>query len=139
MNLSINDNTKESSNVEDDYGFFCEFDQTISTDYTTHTNQRNYKIDKTILKKLNDKYKYTVLNKNLFPMLTTIPTYYNFNLYKNRSPKSSKVMPILDEDYVIEKNNLQYNTKENTRLNYNLCLHSIFILSFCVSILIIFL
>jgi hypothetical protein len=137
MNLSINDNTKESSNVEDDYGFFCEFDQTISTDYTTHTNQRNYKIDKTILKKLNDKYKYTVLNKNLFPMLTKIPTYYNFNLYKNRSPKSSKVMPILDEE--IEKNNLQCNTKENTSFKYNLCVHSIFILSFCVSILLIFL
>jgi len=135
MNLSINDNTKESSNVEDDYGFFCEFDQTISTDYTTHTNQRNYKIDKTILKKLNDKYKYTVFNQNLLPTLKKMPTYYNFNLYKNRS----KVMPILDEDYIIEKNNLHCNTKENTRLNYNLCLHSIFILSFCVSILIIFL
>jgi len=139
MNLSINDNTTDSSNMEDDYGFFCEFDETISTDYTTHTNKCNYKIDKNILKKLNNKYKYTVFNQTLLPMLKKMPRYFNLNLYKDRSPKSSKVMPILDEDYVIEKNNLQHNTKENTSLKYKLCMHSVFILSFCVSILVIFL
>jgi len=139
MNSSVNDNTTDCSNMEDDYGFFCEFDETISSDYTTHTNKCNYKIDKNILKKLNNNYKYTVFNQNFLPMLKKMPRYFNINLYKDRSPKSSKVMPILDEDYVIEKNNLQYNTKENTRLNYNVCLHSAFILSFCVSILVIFL
>lgn len=141
MNSSIN-NSNNNLTDEDDYGFFYEFDQNIPYDnIVVHTNNRNYKIDKNILKKLNDKYKYTISPiLTTLPMLTTIPRYYNFNLYKPKSPKSSKVMPILDENYIIEKNNLQYNTKENTTaLKHKLFIHSVLILSFFVSILLIFL
>jgi len=140
MNSIINNNV---SNIEeDDYGFFCEFEQTISSDNMEYMNQRNYKIDKNILKKLNNKYKYTILNQNFLPipMLQKIPTYYTF---KNRSLKSSKVMPILhDENYIIEKNLQQdmqnNNIKENTK-NNRLLIHSVFIVSFCVSLLLLFL
>ena len=134
MNITINNKV---SNIEgDDYGFFCEFDQMIPSDNIEYKNQRNYKIDKNILKKLNNKYKYTILNQNFLPisMLKKIPTYYTF---KNRSPKSSKVMPILDENYIIEKNlqqDIDNNIKENTKKN-RLLLHSVFIVSFCVSLL----
>ena len=138
MNITINNKV---SNIEgDDYGFFCEFDQMIPSDNIEYKNQRNYKIDKNILKKLNNKYKYTILNQNFLPisMLKKIPTYYTF---KNRSPKSSKVMPILDENYIIEKNlqqDIDNNIKENTKKN-RLLLHSVFIVSFCVSLLLLFL
>jgi len=139
MNTIIDNNV---SNIEeDDYGFFCEFEQTISSDNMEYTNQQNYKIDKSILKKLNNKYRYTILNQNFLPipMLQKIPTYYTF---KNRSPKSSKVMPILDANYIIEKN-LQEdmhnnNIKENTKKN-RLLINSVFIVSFCVSLLLLFL
>jgi hypothetical protein len=139
----MNTITNNVSNIEedDDYGFFCEFEQTISSDNMEYTNQRNYKIDKNILKKLNNKYKYTILNQNFLPisMLKKIPTYYTF---KNRSPKSSKVMPILDANYIIEKN-LQEdmhnnNIKENTKKN-RLLINSVLIVSFCVSLLLLFL
>jgi len=138
MNITINN--KVSNIEDDDYGFFCEFDQMIPSDNIEYKNQRNYKIDKNILKKLNNKYKYTILNQNFLPisMLKKIPTYYTF---KNRSPKSSKVMPILDENYIIEKNlqqDIDNNIKENTKKN-RLLLHSVFIVSFCVSLLLLFL
>jgi hypothetical protein len=138
MNIIINN--KVSNIEDDDYGFFCEFDQMIPSDNIEYKNQRNYKIDKNILKKLNNKYKYTILNQNFLPisMLKKIPTYYTF---KNRSPKSSKVMPILDENYIIEKNlqqDIDNNIKENTKKN-RLLLHSVFIVSFCVSLLLLFL
>lgn len=67
MNIIINN--KVSNIEDDDYGFFCEFDQMIPSDNIEYKNQRNYKIDKNILKKLNNKYKYTILNQNFLPML----------------------------------------------------------------------
>jgi hypothetical protein len=139
MNLTNDNNNNESSTTEDDYGFFCEFEETISSDNIEYTNQCNYKIDKNILKKLNNKYKYTILNQNFLPMLKKNPRYYTFNLFKNRSPKSSKVMPILDDNYIIEKK-LQQDIKENTILKKNrLLIHSIFIVSFCISLLLLLL
>jgi hypothetical protein len=137
----MNSDNNVSNIEEDDYGFFCEFEQTISSDNIEYTNQRNYKIDKNILKKLNNKYKYTILNQNFLPMLKKIPTYYNFNLFKNRSPKSSKVMPILDDNYIIEQNNLQYNTKKENiiTLKHKIFIHSVLMLSLFISILLMFL
>jgi hypothetical protein len=137
---SITDNNVPNIE-EDDYGFFCEFEQTISSDNIDYTNQRNYKIDKNILKKLNNKYKYTILNQNFLPipMLKKNSTYYNFNLFKNRSPKSSKVMPILDDNYT--QNNLQYNTKKENfiTLKHKIFIHSVLMLSLFISILLMFL
>lgn len=136
MNIIINN--KVSNIEDDDYGFFCEFDQMIPSDNIEYKNQRNYKIDKNILKKLNNKYKYTILNQNFLPMLKKIPTYHAFNMFKNRSPKSSKVMPILDENY-IENTSSQYNIKEKTTLKNRILIHSVFILSFFISLLLLLL
>ena len=143
MNLTNdnNNNNNESSSTEDDYGFFCEFDQTISSDNNIDhaTNNRSYKIDKNILNKLNNKYKYTILNTHFLPMLKKIPTYHVFNMFKNRSPKSSKVMPILDNTNYIENTSSQYNIKENTTLKNRILIHSVFILSFFISLLLLLL
>lgn len=59
-------------------------------------------------------------------------------MFKNRSPKSSKVMPILDENY-IENTSSQYNIKEKTTLKNRILIHSVFILSFFISLLLLLL
>jgi hypothetical protein len=127
MNASIDMNNNNANfNDEDDYGFFCEFDQTIPTDKINYVNHNKIKLNK--LKNWENKYKYTILKPNLLPMIQKIPTYYNINLnlYKQKSPK---VMPILDNetDYC--------SVKDNNLIKTKILMPSIFIISLLASII----
>jgi hypothetical protein len=141
MNIIDISNNYTTNLEEDGYGFFYEFDQnTSTTDEIKNKNQQSYyRINTNILKNWNAKYKYTVIKPTMTPMLIKTPTLYNFNIFKNKSPKSSKVMPILDNEFQTQPNYLQYNIKENNTIRGRFIIHTVFIISVIVSMLLIFL